>query len=120
MVCVNLDIGSLTLSAAKRLMKHDLTVGKSKSLTLCAAGEQKCAHACSHTDTNCRHIAFDVIHCIVNSHTCAYASSGAVNIKIYILVGILSLKKEKLGNNQGCSCVVYLITKKNDSVLQKS
>ena len=48
-VCVDLDIGSLTLHTAERLVDHDLAVGESYSLALCACGKQECAHGSRHT-----------------------------------------------------------------------
>lgn len=39
-----LNIGTLTLAAAGRLVDHDFGIGKRKALALCTAREQECTH----------------------------------------------------------------------------
>ena len=117
---MDLYIRCLPLHTSERLVDHNLCVGKRKSLALCTARKKECAHGCRHTDTDSGNIAFDVVHSVVDRHSCRDRASGAVDVKINILVGILRLEIEELCNNERCGNIVYLIRKENDSVIKKS
>ena len=109
MIGVNLDIRSLTLHTAERLVDHDLGIGQCDTLALCAGGKQERAHACSHTDTDGGNITLDEVHRIVDRHTCGNGSAGAVDIQADVLVGVLCFQKQKLRDNERCGLIVDLI-----------
>jgi hypothetical protein len=101
-------------------MDHNLGVGQSKPFALRTAGKKKCAHRSRHTDTNSAYVALDVVHRIVNGETCRNGSAGAVDVEINILVGILSFKEKKLSYDERCGSIVDLVSKEDDSVVEKS
>ena len=114
------DIRCLPSCAAAGLMDHDLCIGQSISLALCAACQKKCAHACRHADTDGGYIRLDILHGIINCHACRYRTAGAVDVEVDVLIGILRRQKQQLCHNQTCGYIVDLFPQKNDSVLQQS
>ena len=98
-------------------MDHDLGVRKSHSLALCTTCKKECTHAGSHTDADGGNIALDVLHCIVNSHTCGNRSAGAVDVEIDVLIGILRLKEKHLSNDKARGNVINLFREENDTIL---
>ena len=121
MVGGDLDISSLALQTAhQRLMDHDLGIGQCDTLALGTGREQKCAHAGSHTHADGGYVALDVVHGVIDRHARGDRSSGRINIKVDILVGILRLKVEHLCYHERCGNVVYLVGEEYDSVIEKS
>ncbi len=78
MFCCNFDFCSLSLCAAKRLVNHNFCIGKRKSLALCTTCKQECSHAGCHANTYSGHITFDILHGIINCHTCGYTATRTV------------------------------------------
>ena len=120
MIRMDLYIGSLTLHTAERLVYHDLAVGKCKALAARAAGKQKRAHGRCHTYAGGGNVAFDKVHGVIYRKTCGNASSGAVDIQAYILVGVLCLKEQKLCYHKGSGYIVDLIGKKYYTVIEQA
>ena len=60
-------------------------VRQCKTLALCSAGKQECAHAGCHTDTDGGYITLDVVHCIIDRQACRYRTARAVDIQMDIL-----------------------------------
>ena len=107
--CCDLDVSSLTSCAAEWLMDHNFAVRKSVSLALCACSEKECAHGSCHTDADCGNIALDVLHCIIDSHTCCDGAARRVDIEADILIRVLSFKIKKLSYNKACCLVIHFV-----------
>ena len=120
MVRINLDVGGLPLHTAKWLVNHDFAVRKSKALTFLACGKQEGTHAGSHAYAYGRNIAFDVVHGVKNGHTGTDGSTGAVDVEMNILFGIHGFQIQHLCDNKRSGCVIHLVGKKNDAVIQQS
>ena len=120
MLCLNLDVGCLTLCAAEGLMDHDFTVRQCQTLALCTCGEKECTHGCCHAHTDGGNVALDEIHGVVNCHACGNGSAGAVDVEGDVLVGIFRFQEQKLSHNEGCGYVVYFVCEKYDSVVEKA
>ena len=58
----------------------------------------------------------NMLHRIVNGKSRRYRTSGAVDIKTDIFVGILGLQKKQLCNNQIGGCIGYLTVDKDNTV----
>ena len=101
-------------------MNHDLCVRQGKTLALCTACQQECAHARSHAHADRRYIAFYIIHRIINRHACRDRSARAVDIELNILIRILRLQKQKLRNDQVRANICHFLAQKNDPVVQQS
>ena len=63
------------------------------------------------------YIAFDVLHSVVNSHTGSDGTTGAVDIKVDIFIGVLALQIKELGHDERGSGVVDLLTQHDDPVV---
>ena len=63
------DIAGLAFHAAHHLVDHNFGVGESEAFAFFAGGEQYCGHAGGHPHTNSGYVGFDVLHCIIYSHT---------------------------------------------------
>ena len=57
---------------------------------------KKMAGTGSHSHTVGCHIAFDILHGIINRHTCRHTSAGTVDVKLDILLRVLGFQKQKL------------------------
>ena len=101
-------------------MDHDLCVGQSKTLALRACGKQESAHGGSHTNADRRNVALDVLHRVVDGKTGRDNAAGAVDIELNILIGVLRLQIEHLGDDQGGRRVVDLLGKDDDTVIQQA
>ena len=116
----DLNVGGLTLGTAQGLVDHDLAVGQGDPLALGTGGEQEGTHRGGHTDADGGHVALDEVHGVVDGHACGDRAAGAVDIEGNILVGILRLQEEELGNHQRGGCVVDLIRQENDAVVEQA
>jgi hypothetical protein len=88
---LDLDIRSLTLGTAQRLVDHDLGIGKGNALALGAGGQKEGTNRGSHTDADGGDITLDVFHGVINRHTCSYRATGAVDVELDVLVRVLCL-----------------------------
>ena len=117
---LNFDVARLTLRTAEGLMDHDLAVGQSKALALCAAGQEEGAHACRHADADGGDVAMDVLHGVVDRHARRHAAAGAVDVQADVLVHVLGFEVDELGNDGVCHAVADLTRKEDDPVLEQS
>ena len=119
MVRLNFDVTRLPFGTAQRLMDHDLAVGQRQTFALGTRRQQERTHARRHADADGRHIAFDILHRVVDCHTGGDGTAGAVDIQMNILVGILPLQVDQLRHHQRRGRVVDLVTQHNDPVVQQ-
>ena len=120
MLRVDFNISRLSLCAAQRLMDHDFRIREGHSLAFRAACQQKGSHACRHTDTDRRDIAFDKFHRIINCHTGRNRAAGAVDIQMDILVRVFRFQEKKLSHNEARRYIVYFLTQENNSFFEQS
>ena len=57
---------------------------------------------------------------VVDGKTVGNRAARAVDIKIDILIGVLTLEVKKLRNNNACRCGVYLVVKHYNSVVKQA
>ena len=117
---VDCHIRDLALGACRRLVDHNLGVGQSHTLALGACCQQECTHGCSHADADGSHIALNVLHGIINCHTCGHAATGAVDIKLDILVRILCFQIQQLRNDQAGGGIVDFLGQENNAIVQQT
>ena len=86
----------LSLRTAGWLMDHDSGMRKSKSLSFCTACQKKGTHAGSHSKTNGRNIAFNILHGIIDCHAGCYGTARAVDIQLNIFTRIFCFQEKKL------------------------
>ena len=116
----DLDLSRLTLSAAQRLVDHDLRVRKRVALTLRTARQKEGSHAGCHADAGRGNVTLDVLHGIVDRHTCGNTAARAVDIKVDVLIRVFRLQEQKLRYYQAGGNFIYLLTQEDDALLQKS
>ncbi|CAN4073406.1 O-acetyl-ADP-ribose deacetylase, partial [Dysosmobacter welbionis] len=97
---VDLHVCHLALGTGGGLMDHDLRVGQSNALALGAGGQQKRAHAGGHADADGGYVALHVLHGVVDGHAVSDGAAGAVDIQLDVLVGVLGLQIQQLGNHK--------------------
>ena len=120
MLCRNLDLCSLPLRAAGRLMNHDLCIRKGETFPFLASRKQKSSHTGCHSYADSRYITLDILHCIIDSHPRCNGASRAVNVQLDILLRVIRLKEKHLGYNYTCRDVAYLFPEENNSLLEQS
>ena len=113
---LNLDIGSLTLHTAQRLVDHHTAVRQCRALTLGAGDEQDGGHRGSHARTDRRHVARNELHGIVDAQSGCDAAARGVNIEGYILARIDGVEVQQLCLQGVGSIVVHLCAKEDDAV----
>ena len=101
------NIRGLPLGAAARLVDHDITVRKRKTLAFRTGCKQESSHAGRHAHADGGHIALDILHRIIDCHTGRNRTAGAVDVEADVLGRILPLKIQKLRNDQTGSCLLY-------------
>ena len=101
-------------------MDHHLSIGQGNALTLGTGGQQECTHTGSHTNADGRHIAFDILHGIIDCHACRDGTTGAVDVHLNVLVGILCLQIQQLRNYQAGSCIIHLFAQEDDAVVEQA
>ena len=67
-------------------MYHDIAVRQSHSLSLCAAGQQKCCHGRCHANADGGNVAFDILNGVVDGHTGSDGASGTCLLYTSLIV----------------------------------
>ena len=101
-------------------MDHDLAVGKCESLALCTCGKKECAHGRCHSDADGGNVALNEVHSVVNCKPCRNRSSGAIDVKADVSIGIFGFEIQKLCYNKRCCNVIYFVSEEDDSLVEKT
>src|SRR6266513_1666656 len=94
-------------------------MGKAEAFALFPTCQEKSTHGGCLADTDGRDGSLDVAHCIINSHTRRNYPAGRIYVEMNILVGVFSLQKKKLGNDQVGNLIVNPTAEKNDPIFEK-
>ena len=78
---LNLDIGSLSLNSAKRLVYHHTAVWQGRTLSFLAGYEQYGCHGCCHAGADGGHVAGDELHGVINSESGSDTATIVVRVK---------------------------------------
>ena len=97
---VDLDVGGLALEAAGDLVDQDLGVGQRHALAGGAARQQQRAHAHRDADADRLHVGLDELHRVVDREAGVDAAAGRVDVEADVLVGVLGLEVQELGDDQ--------------------
>ena len=62
----------------------------------------------------------DILHGIIDGHTRGHGTAGAVDVHLDILVGVLGLQIQQLGNHKAGGGGVDLFPQKDDPVVQQT
>ena len=125
-VGMDLDVaclaGKATSLAAgnQRLMDQDLRIRQGKTLTLGAAGQQKCTHGSSHAHADGGNIALDILHGIVDGHTVGNGTARAVDVEADIFFGVLPFQIQQLCNDHARGIGVDILAQNDNTVVQQA
>ncbi len=100
-------------------MDHNFGVGQSQTLALGPGGQQEGPHGGRHADADGGHVALDILHGIVDGHARRDGAAGAVDIELDILIRVLGLQVQQLGNHQRGGGVVDLLGQHDNPVVRK-
>ena len=123
---MNLDVaclaGKATALAAgnQRLMDQDLRIRQGETLTLGAAGQQKCTHGSSHAHADGGNIALDILHGIVDGHTVGNGTARAVDVEADIFFGVLPFQIQQLCNDHARGIGVDILAQNDNTVVQQA
>lgn len=120
LLCLDLDVGGLPLSAPQGLVDHDPRVGEGAALPFGPGPEQKGAHAGRHAEAHGGHIAGDVLHGVVDRHTRRDGSTRGIDVEGDILGGILVGQVEQLRHQYIGHFVVHSLPQQQDPILQEA
>ena len=95
-------------------------IGQSHTLTLRTRSQQESTHRCCHANADRSHIALNVLHGIIDSHTCGYTATGAVDIKLDILIRILCFQIQQLRHDQRSGGVIDFLRQEDNTVIQQT
>ncbi len=97
---VDVDVRRLTLESAQRLVNQYARMRQAEALALGAPGEQQGAHAGRLADAHGADVGFDELHGVVDGESGGDHASRRVDVKMNVLVRVLGLQKQKLGDDQ--------------------
>ena len=116
----NLDLGLLPLSAAARLVNHHHGIRQAEALALGAAREQHRRHGSGHAHADGGDVGLDEVHGVENGETGVHLAAGRVDVERDVLLGILTLQVQKLGDHEVRGHGVDLFAQKDDTVIQEA
>mmetsp|Transcript_10790 Transcript_10790/g.24526 ORF Transcript_10790/g.24526 Transcript_10790/m.24526 type:complete len:287 (-) Transcript_10790:3-863(-) len=120
LLCLDLNVCSLTLGSSERLMDHDTGIGQRLPLARSSRAEQEGTHGCSCTEADGGSIARDVLHGIIDCHPRGDRSSRRVDVDSDVLAGILVRQEQHLSNEVVGDFVVHVSSQEQDPVLCQS
>ena len=106
--------------AAHGLVNHDLGVRQAESLALGAGRKQHGGHRRGHTDADGRDLRLNKVHSVKNRQAGVNLATGRIDVERDILLGILALKMQQLGNDQVGADGVDLLAQEDDAVVEQA
>ena len=116
---VDLDVRGLALEGRGDLVDQDLRVGQRHALALGAAGQQQRAHRHRDADADGLHVGLDELHRVVDREARVHGAARRVDVDRDVLVGILGLEVEELGDDQVGDLVGDRRAEEDDPLVQQ-
>ena len=114
-----LDVARLSLGPAGHLVDHDVGIREGETLALGSGAQQDRAHARRHAKAVGRYIAGKKLHRVVNCQPGGDGAARRVDVKVEVLLPVLHLQEEHLGNNQIRDVIVDRCANEDDPVLEQ-
>src|SRR2546423_11814065 len=114
-----LDVSRLSMGAAGHLVNHDVGIREGETLACGSSTQQDRAHARCHAKAVGRYIAGKKLHRVVNCQPGSDGAARRVDVKVEILLPVLHLEEEHLGNNQIRDVIVDWCANEDDPVLEQ-
>src|SRR3954447_17065336 len=117
---VDLDVCGLALEGGADLVNQDLRVGQRHALALGAAGEQQRAHRHRDADADRLHVGLDELHRVVDREAGVDGAARRVDVERDVLVGVVRLEVEELGDDQVGDLVRDGRAEEDDSLVEEA
>src|SRR5690606_8718718 len=105
--------------SAGDLVDHDVGVGEGKTLSFGPGREEDRTHARGHAHAVGVHVTGDKLHRIINRQSGGDGPAGAVDVNVDVLVGILHLQVEHLGDDVVRERIADLLADEDDAILHQ-
>src|SRR5829696_3574028 len=116
---VDLDVGGLPLEARGHLVDQDLRVGQRHALALRPARQQQGAHRHRDADADGLHVGLDELHRVVDRESRVHRPAGRVDVQRDVLVRVLGLEVQHLGDDQVGDLVVDRRAEEDDAFVEQ-
>ena len=117
---LNTDVAGLAPSSTQGLVDHDPRVGEAASLALGARSQQKGPHGGRQAHAHGLHIRLDVLHGVEDAKPVVHRAPRGIDVHEDVLVGVLRLEEEELGDHPVGGFSGYGLTEKNDPLAQQA
>ena len=120
---VDVEVGSLALEAAagdQRLMHVDARVGQREPAAFVAGHQDHGAKARGPADGHSRDRRLDVLHGVVDREPGRDGTAGGVDVDLNLLVRVVGLEKDQLGDDQVGDHVVDGPAEQDDAVAEEA
>ena len=114
------DVGGLPLRAAPGLVDEDPGVREGEALAVGAGGEEDGAHRGGLADADGLDVGPDELHGVVDRHAGRRRAARAVDVDVDVLLRVLGLEEEELGDDQVGDHVVDRRPDEDDVVLEQA
>ena len=101
-------------------MNHDLGVRQAEALALGAGRKQHGGHRRGHTDADGGDLRLNEVHGVQNCQAGVDLATGRIDVERDILLGILALKMQQLGNDQVGADGVDLLAQEDDAIVEQA
>src|SRR5262249_41208639 len=117
---LDLDVRRLPARAAERLMDHHARMRERIALALLSGAEQDSRHARRLPEAQRAHRTAHVLHGVVEGGARRHDPARRVDVELDVLVRILALQKQELGDDDVGDVVVDGAAEEHDAVLQQA
>src|SRR6266566_2668628 len=117
---LDLDIGRLPLEAARDLVDQDLGVRQGHALYFRPAGQDDRPHRHRDPDAGGLDVGFHVLHRVVEGEPGVHLAARRVDVDLDVLLGVLGLEMDQLGDDEIRDLVVDRSAEKDDPLVEQT
>ena len=117
---VDLDVRRRTLEPARHLMDQYLRIRENEAFTFSPAGKQQGAHRHGDADADGGHVGLDELHGVVDGQARVDVAARAVDVEGDVLVRVLGLQMQQLGDDQVGHLVVDGGAQEDDALVEQA
>ena len=97
-------------------MDHHAGIGQAETLALGTTSQQEGAHGAGLPHADGAHVRLDELHGVIDGHAGSHGAARRVDVDVDVLVRILGLEEQQLGNHQ-IGHVIFNLTGQEDHPL---
>ena len=116
---LDVDVRRLALHARQGLVDHDPRMGQGEALALGARAQQQRPHRRGLAHADRRDGRLDVLHGVVDRHPRRHRPARAVHVEVDVLLRVLGLQEEHLGDDQVGHVVFDVARQEDDALLEE-